>query len=466
MQINNPVSNIAKMFISREQSPWTLRPKVSVASLQCEREKDIARLWADTPSTLSISANRTSYGDCCIPVEGGVSLETTKWAQILDADWEAGVVEVRPGVTLRDLAEVCLPKGWFFGASPGTMKSTIGGCVACDVHGKNHHGGGSFGNWVDEIELVGAGGEAKKCSPTQLPELFWASVGGLGHTGIISRVRLRLQKVRTGWIRSTTVATRSFDETAAAIEADSASTYSVSWIDSLACGRNMGRGVVMLGEHADAGEVDALKLPRYLERPRREISIPFTPPNWASPPVLWRTFNEAYHTLARAKAGTSMVPVFSYFCPLDGVRNWNVVYGRRGFLEYQFAVPLKGGLEVCRKVCERLASTDNGSFLAVIKKFGPPNFGPLSFPIEGYTLAVDMPYRGVEQEKLLRQLDELVAESGGRIYLVKDTRLPSDWIPIMYPRLGEWREIVNRNDPSFRFSNHQTARLDLRGMKR
>jgi len=447
-------------------TPWSLRPGVICRSLTCERGHDARTFLAGPAHPLTVNGHRTAYGDCCVPENGADALQTAKWDQLLSADWNNGLLDCRPGVTLREIARLSLANGWFLGASPGTMKATVGGSVACDVHGKNHHISGSFGDWVEEIDLVRADGESSTCSRATMGELFWATVGGLGHTGLISRVRLKLQPVESGWIRSSTFATRHFDETISVIEAHPESTYSVSWIDSLATGRSMGRGVVMLGEHASKEEVGKSGQLLFPKLGGRKLRLPFVPPNWASPPTLWRTFNAAYHRLSSHRSGVGLVPMTSFFCPLDGVENWNVIYGKRGFLEYQFAVPLRGGLEVCRRVCERLAETGNGSFLAVIKRFGSANKGHLSFPIEGYTLAVDMPYRGVEQEKLLRQLDELVAQSGGRIYLVKDTRLPSDWIPIMYPRLGEWREIVNRNDPSFRFSNHQTARLDLRGMKR
>jgi FAD/FMN-containing dehydrogenase len=451
------------MFLIQQYKPWTLRPIVSAQAFQCERPSDFQKVASSILGRISISAKRTAYGDCCVPVRGGLAFETTRLSRILSADWESGEVEAGPGLQLRNLANVSVPRGWFLGASPGTMKSTVGGCVACDVHGKNHHVAGSFGNWVTEFDLLGADGSLRTCSPASDPHLFWATIGGLGHTGIVVRVKLKLQRIHSGWIRSKTIPTFDLDNTLATIEAHPAATYSVSWLDSLASGTSLGRGVVMLGEHASREEAEAEEKTPIPPWPTREISIPVVPPNWASPAVLWKVFNAAYHALACRNAGERLVPLYSFFYPLDRVRNWNVVYGRRGFLEYQFAVPLKGGLDVCRRVCEKLAATGNGSFLAVIKRFGPGNAGHLSFPIEGYTLAVDMPFRGEEQERILRKLDELVANAGGRIYLVKDNRLPPEWVPVMYPRLQEWREIVARVDPNCRFVNYQTARLNLRG---
>jgi decaprenylphospho-beta-D-ribofuranose 2-oxidase len=242
--------------------------------------------------------------------------------------------------------------------------------------------------------------------------------------------------------------------------------FSVCWIDSLARGRHLGRGVLMVGHHASAEEMTELapgKNP-FGSPSVTPISLPFFPPSFVSRTPVWRAFNSVYYASQARHPPHRLLHFRPYFFPLDRVAHWNRIYGRSGFIEYQFAVPLQAAESVCREVLERLSASGNGSFLAVLKRFGPASQGHLSFPIEGVTLAVDMAAGGADQAKILRGLDELVARAGGRIYMVKDSRMDASFVPMMYPRQGEWAEIVNRHDPAGVLTSSLVRRLKLRSI--
>ena len=240
--------------------------------------------------------------------------------------------------------------------------------------------------------------------------------------------------------------------------------FSVCWIDSLARGRDLGRGVLMVGHHATAAEVAALSpgTQPFASPAVAPLALPFFPPQFLSGKQTWRAFNATYYAVQGRYPAQRLVHFRPYFFPLDRVAHWNRVYGRRGFIEYQFAVPTQAAEPVCRQVLECLSASGNGSFLSVLKRFGPASAGHLSFPIEGVTLAVDMPANGLDQARILQRLDELVAQAGGRVYLVKDSRMDASFIPAMYPRQSEWSHIVNRYDPAGVFSSSLVRRLRLR----
>ena len=447
-------------------SPWALRPTIFAPVVRPENAREISPVLRDTEGSLLARGAGTAYGDACVD-ERGTHIATARLNKFIEFDAGIGEITCQAGTTVGELLDVVLPRGWFLKATPGTAFSTLGGCMACDVHGKNHHVAGSFASQVSAIELVTADGELRRCSLRENADLFWATAGGLGQTGIITKVTLSLSRVESAWIKSRHFVTRDFDETLAMIEAHADATYSVSWIDSLARGAGMGRGVVMLGEHAtlaDLHDLDSSKAARPFDSPAgSRLTLPIHPPPWAATAAPFRIFNALYHRRHhRLQKDPRLVSYRSFFYPLDGVRQWNRVYGRPGFLEYQVGVPLAGGDRICRHICETLSRTGNGSFLAVIKRMGPANEGPLSFPMEGYTLAIDMPARGPEQASILAGLDRAVAEAGGRVYLVKDSRLGPEWIDAMYPRRREWAAMVERYDPAHRFSSNLVRRLRLR----
>jgi decaprenylphospho-beta-D-ribofuranose 2-oxidase len=444
-------------------SPWALRPTITGPVFRPAFVTEIPQyLQNEVNGGLLAIGARTAYGDACVN-PGGYHLATEHLNKMLAFDESSGRVSCRSGVTLKDLLSFSVPRGWFLQVVPGTMRSTVGGAFACDIHGKNHHVQGSFASTVSEIEIITADGQTRECSRVINPELFWATAGGLGQTGIITKLTLQLLKVESAWMVVSQVKTRDLDQTMTASES-SDWPYSVSWIDSFARGRPLGRGVLTLARHATADDMRQMSpsLPPFPDVRTTRISLPFFVPRWLTGSLMWRTLNGAYYGVHRTSPQPFLTHFRPYFFPLDGISHWNRIYGRKGFIEYQIAMPAATASAVFREILERLSSSGNGSFVAGIKCFGAGDAGPLSFPIKGYTLAVDMPATGEAQARLLRQLDEAVTRGGGRVYLVKDSRLTLSVVDAMYPRRREWAEQVNGYDPKGIFTSSLVQRLRLR----
>jgi decaprenylphospho-beta-D-ribofuranose 2-oxidase len=457
-----PSSNVPRI---EKLSPWALRPTITGGVLYPPtRDQVPALLQPVAGGLLPIGALR-SYGDSCVN-PGGTHLSTNAFTQFFEFDEATGAVSCDSGVTLRTILERTASRGWFLPIVPGTMLSSVGGAVSCDVHGKSHHRHGSFSASVIQFELITANGQTHICSREQNPELFWATIGGLGQTGVITRVSLELARISSAYISMQHARTQNLEETlklCLTLEDD----FSVCWVDSLARGKHLGRGVLMVGHHASAEEVAELSpdLAPFSSPRELHLKLPFFVPSVLTGQLTWRAFNAAYYAAEGRHPPHRLLHYRPYFFPLDGVAHWNRIYGRNGFLEYQFAVPIEAAEPVCREVLDCLSRSGNGSFLAVLKRLGPSSGGHLSFPIEGITLAVDMPAGGPEQDAILRHLDEVVANAGGRIYLVKDSRMDASFVPRMYPRLNEWAEIVNRHDPEQLFTSSMVRRLNLRGLQ-
>jgi len=401
-----------------------------------------------------------SYGDSA-QNGGGTVLDMTGLGRVLSIDVTTGLVEVEAGVSLDALVRVLLPLGLFVPVLPGTRQVTVGGAVAADIHGKNHHVKGSFGAHVTSMDLVMADGSVRTTSPDADPQLFWATVGGMGLTGVILRVTLRATPTESAYFAVDTERTRDLDDLMARLEADDDRyTYSVAWIDLAAKGRSMGRSVLTRGWSARADQ-----LPRRL-RSRPHHFAPrslFTAPDAFPSGLLNRftvgAFNEAYYRRAPKEQRGAIQTIGQFFHPLDIAQDWNRVYGRKGFLQYQFVVPF-GQEEAMRRAVERLSSSGAASFLAVLKRFGPGNPGLLSFPTPGWTLALDIPVvPGLG--RLLDELDELVLAAGGRLYLAKDSRTTAEALHQMYPRVDEWRAVRDQVDPERVFTSDQAKRLSL-----
>ena len=444
-------------------APWALRPVTTAKVLRPETCLDAPECMHAVDGGLLPIGARRSYGDACVN-PGGSHISSDLLTRIEAFDTVAGILTCGPGVTLKQVVQHGLPSGWFPKVVPGTMLSSVGGAVACDVHGKNHHLRGSFATGVVQFDLVTASRNVYTCSRQQKAELFWATIGGLGQTGFIMRVTLQLQQVESSHIVAQHFATRDLAHTLEMCVAQD-DEYSVCWIDSLARGRKLGRGIFMLGHHATASEVASLS-PRaelFADAKASCLELPFFVPRWMTGVALWKLFNAAYYAGHKRSSQPFLTHYAPYFFPLDGVAHWNRIHGRNGFIEYQFAVPMESAEAVCREVLERLSESGNGSFLAVLKRFGESNASHLSFPIKGVTLAVDMPFNGVDQAAILAHLDKIVARAGGRIYLVKDSWLTPSLVSTMYPRRAEWAEIVNRHDPDGIFTSALVRRLNLRG---
>ncbi len=399
-----------------------------------------------------------SYGDAA-QVGGGTIVDATTLPRRFQLDREAASLRVDAGIAIEDLLRRIIPLGFFVPVTPGTARVTVGGAIASDVHGKNHHRDGSFTRHVEELTLVTSGGTRRLRPDDKTAPFFWATAGGMGLTGLITEATISLLPVATGFIASDTTREPDLDAVMQRlVDVDRASGYSVAWIDGLSDGRSFGRGVVNSGDHAPLEALSPAQRPRATRYDPRVVSIPPLP--YPQPPrVAMRAFNELWYRASRP--GRRIESITSFFHPLDAVANWNLVYGRRGFLQWQFAVP-DGNESLIAESLSTLAATEGTRpTLIVLKRFGPAGHGHLSFPIPGWTLAVDLAINGTALRRTLDELDEKVAAADGRIYLAKDSRLRRELIPRMYPRLDEWRALRDELDPEHQFRSDLSRRLRL-----
>ncbi|MBX6396599.1 MAG: FAD-binding oxidoreductase, partial [Alicyclobacillaceae bacterium] len=355
-----------------------------------------------------------AYGDAALNEGAGVLLQTRR-NRFLDFDPGSGILRCEAGVSLAEILEVFVPRGYFLPVTPGTKFVTVGGAIASDVHGKNHHQDGSFSNFVVDLDLLTAGGEVITCSRTEKEDIFWATVGGMGLTGVILRASLRLLPVTSSYIRVDYVKARNIDEAFERFDADDDRyQYSVAWIDCLATGRSLGRSVLMRGNHVPAEDLPPSLRSRPLEvRKKMNVTVPFDFPSVTLNYLSIRAFNALYYRLSKGSPGV-LVHYDPFFYPLDAVLDWNRLYGKRGFVQYQVVFPFETSREGLIALLERLARDRRSSFLAVLKRFGAEGQGLLSFPRPGYTLALDIPIRDDGLFAFLREMDEWVAEKGGR----------------------------------------------------
>ncbi len=394
--------------------------------------------------------------------DGGVVVSTTQMTHVLSFDPDTGVVTCEAGVSLEQLMVMFLPKGWFVPVTPGTRQVTVGGAIAADVHGKNHHSAGSFARHVHSFDLLTADGDVRTVTPDSDPDLFWGTAGGMGLTGIILRATFGLKKVETSRLIVDTVRTADLDETMDYLSStDQDYDYTVAWTDCLAAGRRLGRSVITSGDFAVMSEV------RYRDRADRfafrSSALLGAPP--AVPPGLINRhtvalLNDAWYRKAPRRKTGEIQTIGKFFHPLDGISHWNRVYGPAGFRQYQFVVPFAAS-DTVRLALERVSALRAPSFVTVLKRFGDGDPGMLSFPIPGWTLALDFPSRTPWLPQLLSELDEMVLEAGGRLYLAKDSRIPRDLVPRMYPRYEDFRRLRAEIDPSGVFTSDLARRLDL-----
>lgn len=403
-----------------------------------------------------------SYGDAAQNAGGTAFILESSLADV-ELDRERATVGVGGGVSLHDLLEVLVPQGFFVPVTPGTRFVTVGGAVASDIHGKNHHLEGSFGNHLVELDLLLADGSVRTVGPDREPDVFWATVGGMGLTGIILRARFRVLPIETSRCLVSTRRCRDIDELMAVMsEDDDKFRYSVAWTDLLATGANLGRSVLWRGDHARLDDLDPGSRAEPLRhQPRHLLSVPpMVPEPGFVNPLTSRLFSEVWYRKAPRHRDGELKSISAFFHPLDAVGHWNRLYGRRGFLQYQFVVPFDAD-GTLRRIVERLAAAQIASPLVVLKRFGPANPGPLSFPMPGWTLTVDVPAGASGLIEILRELDELVLGAGGRHYLAKDAHMTAATLRRGYPRLGEWQAVQRRLDPTGRWRSDQARRLGL-----
>jgi len=365
-----------------------------------------------------------SYGDSCLN-DGGTLLLTKELSYFISFDEKTGILECEAGVTLDDILKVFVPKGWFLPVTPGTKFVTIGGAIANDVHGKNHHKAGNFGHHVLSIEVIRTDRDAISCSREENSELFYATIGGLGLTGLISKVRIKLIPITSAYIDQEQIKFNSLAEfMRISSESEDGFDYTVAWVDCVS--GNELRGIFIRGNHSSGGDLLPHKEPK--------LKVPFTFPNWILNPFTVRMFNYLYFFKNTQKVSKSHVHYEGFFYPLDAIYNWNRIYGKRGFYQYQFVVPLdEKGESALREILTKIKNSGYASFLVVLKTFGDiPSLGMLSFPKKGITLALDFANYGEPLLGLLQECDIILESVGGRIYPAKDARMSSDFFHKTY----------------------------------
>jgi decaprenylphospho-beta-D-ribofuranose 2-oxidase len=367
-------------------------------------------------------------------------------------DEVTGLLTCAAGISLDSILRSFVPRGWFLPVTPGTRFVTLGGAIACDVHGKNHHKDGTICTHVRHMKLLLGNGDYVTASTAENADLFHATCGGMGLTGIILSASIQLQRIRASDILVTTIKTSSLDAVLEAFDVHAASTYSVAWIDCLARGANLGRSLLMLGEHVTDGVLAVQNdLPR---------SVPFDlPAAWLNHTTV-QAFNTVYYGKVWRSQSTRRIPFEPFFYPLDALAHWNRIYGKPGFMQYQFVLPKATGVAGMREVLARIAQSGRGSFLAVLKVFGAANDNLLSFPVSGYTLALDFKVEPAVFE-LLNTLDAIVQHYGGRLYLAKDARMSEATFKAGYPRWNEFEATRERWHAHGHFSSLQSRRLGL-----
>ena len=423
-----------------------------------ERSADIrAVVTGDDKPVITRGLGR-SYGDSAINADAAVLLNT-RMDCLIDFDPATGVVEAEAGVSFATLIDLFLPRGFFLPVTPGTKFVTLGGAIAADVHGKNHHIDGTIGNFILSLRLMTASGEILTCSPDDNADVFHATVGGMGLTGVILSAKLKLIPVSSAYVEVHYRRAGNLQEALDLFAAESPRKYSVAWIDCLASGMNVGRCVLMEGDHLAAEKLTGRRSRHPLKLPRkRRKTVPRFFPSFFLNRIAVKAFNKLYYF--KHGDGTKVVDLDTFFYPLDGIHHWNRIYGGKGFVQFQALLPPDTAKTGLTELLNKIAESGNASFLAVLKRTGEQGKGMLSFPFHGYTLALDLK-NNKRLGPLLKSLDEILLRNGGRLYLAKDATMSPESFAAMYPRLAEFREVKRRIDPENRFSSTQSRRLGI-----
>lgn len=398
-------------------SNWGNYPKVQAEVTAPVFVEEINSIVKSKGSIIA-RGNGRCYGDVSLSEN---ILSTLKLNHITAFEKANGMITCQSGVLLSDILEFSVPRGYFLPVTPGTKFITVGGALASDVHGKNHHAEGCFSNHVSYFKLITADGNTITCSRTENDDIFWDTVGGMGRTGVIVEVTFKLKAIETSYISSRNVKVENLEEMLALFELSDSTTYSVAWLDCLKKGKQQGRGILMLGEHAKLSELspsqakDPLKLPQKVK-----LNVPLFFPKWVLNKYFVKAFNFLFYNKQIRKEQRSIIDYDKFFYPLDAILNWNRIYGKQGFTQYQFVLPKDGGEEGLKKILTTISDAGEGSFLVVLKLFGKTEpLAKWSFPMEGYTLALDFKINK-HTPTLIDKLDDIVQQYGGRIYLSKD----------------------------------------------
>ncbi len=400
-----------------------------------------------------------SYGDCAINANGQV-IGTTRMNRVLSFDEASGTLVCEGGISLESIIEAFAPRGWFPMITPGTKYVTVAGCIANDIHGKAHHAQGCFSNCVESMSVLLASGEVVTASRDENPDLFWATFGGMGLLGFILTATIRLRPIETTYFHQKSIRVKNLEEMLAALdENDHTFPYSVATLDILATGADLGQGVLTVGDHAKLADLP----PNLASNPLRvsgtpKITIPFDLPEFTLNPLSIRVVNAV---IQRIQAGATPIGHYeAFFYPLDKIAKWNRGYGKRGFTQYQFVIPFDNGLAQMRKILTAILSSGELPFLNILKRMGKESGGTLSFPSEGYTFAIDFPIREGTPD-LLRRLDAMVIDAGGRIYLGKDSYSDAATFRTMYPAVDGWLATKAKYDPDRVFTSNLGRRVGL-----
>ena len=429
---------------------WGKFPVIESKSLLINR-RDELKISPFKKSEASVIAygNGRSYGDSAL-ADYHIPMRT--FNRFLNFDSHHGLLTCEPGVLLSEIIEVFLPRGWFLKITPGTKLITVGGAVASDVHGKNHHKQGCFSNSVKSLKLILPNEREYVCSESENTALFRATCGGMGLTGIISEVTLQLKKVNSQWINQKTIPTKNLEDTFEAFEKYADEPYSVAWIDTLAKGNIAGRSVLMTGDFSSDGDLNY--------KASKKINIPFNAPSFLLNKLTSKSFNWLYYNKSRAGKSEQTVSVDTFFYPLDAISNWNRIYGKNGFVQFQFILPKRNSFEGLRNIVNKISESRYPSYLAVLKLYGPENKNYLSFPLEGYSLALDFKVeKGLIE--FLRNLSREVQKYDGRIYLAKDAIVEKEIFEKGYSKIQEFRDFRSENGLKRHLNSLQSIRLDL-----
>ena len=429
---------------------WGMFPKIDAKVYASDSYAKIGALLNDIAVVIA-RGNGRCYGDSALQTN---IFSTYKLNKFLTFDDKSGIITCESGVLLNEILEVIVPKGFFLPVTPGTKFITLGGAIASNIHGKNHHKEGAISLYIQSFELLIESGEIKICSENQNAELFSKTIGGMGLTGIILSVTLLLKPIETSYIAQKSIKAKNINEVIDLFEANKNYTYSVAWIDCLAKGNSLGRSILMLGEHAKKTELRAEHAKqKFLVHSNKQINIPFLFPSFVLNTFSIQIFNFLFYNKQISKEKNNVVHYNPYFYPLDALNNWNRIYGKKGFTQYQFVIPFENGKEGLVKILTKIAASGCGSFLAVLKTFGEADAisSPLSFPMSGFTLALDFKINK-KVLNLLNDLDKIVMEYNGRLYLSKDVRMSKDTFAATYK---------NQFLHSRKFNSLQSDRLEI-----
>lgn len=433
-----------------ELTGWGRYPKInSEAKYPLSYNNVLELLSKKSQHTFIARGLGRSYGDSSLAPK---VISSSYLDHFIDFDTTTGFLTCSAGVTLADILNVFVPKGWFLSVTPGTKFVTVGGAIASDIHGKNHHIEGTFTDHVSSIKIATISNGIIGCSQTHLPELFYATCGGMGLTGVILEATFKLKPIQSAYIDETTIKASNLEQALALFETHQNATYSVAWIDCLSTGKELGRSLVMLGEHSNTGELIAGKYSK--------LTIPVDMPSMLLNRYSIQIFNTLYYNRITKPYTERTIHYEPYFYPLDGINHWNRLYGKNGFIQYQFVLPKSAGLIGMKTILQRIVESRRGSFLAVLKAFGKENNNYLSFPMEGFTLALDFKIeKGLFD--FLNELDKIVLEYNGRLYMTKDSRMSEQMLKQSYPDWIKFMEVRKKYGADKVLQSLQSQRLGL-----